>query len=462
MCGILASWNVESEVVNEIIKKLSIRGRDGYGYYAESHSNLVKRAIREIYKFPDNAEMHIDLPFTSKIILANSRAVPTTEYETGAGFDTKNQQPFENKRYVVVHNGIISNDKALIKKYNLMRTSKVDSALLPDLFSKVGVVEGMKLLKGSFAILCWDKKDEKLYVGKNFMPLRFWVSEGKLIFVSLEEMLPDNYSSYEVEPYTCLVFNSKSVEIEKEISLYPRERNKKVLVICSSGIDSTTTAYLYKYMGYEVTLLHFLYGQAAEKAELFSVEKIAEDLKSTLIVYDAKKTFEPFKNVSKLLNQKKANPKDRMLDAESVLSYVPNRNAIFAMIACGIAEMIKCDTVAMGLQQTDSVYPDNNPTYMNAVDKTIKYSLSWGTNIKFTSPLIHLIKHEIIALGKEIGVNYDLVCSCYYPKLEKGKVIKCETCGCCQYWIYGMKMIQEKRFVKDRDKFIDKYVKDYL
>jgi len=455
MCGIIASWNFDKKIVSEITKKLSIRGRDGYGYFA------MYKETEEIDKKMINPEKFVGLKQNPIIYLANSRAVPTTEYETGAGFELRNQQPFENERYVVVHNGIIANDKELIQNFDLEPSANVDSSILPELFLRVGVVTGLKLIKGSFAILCWDKIDEKLYAAKNFMPLQYQIKGEQCLFVSLSEMIPSNIVTRELPPYTCIEIDTRNIKVNS-YSLWPRKENKRVMVICSGGIDSVTTAYLYKYLGYDVTLIHFLYGQAAEEVEKYAVENISKDLGCELVIYDAKKVFEPYKDVSLLLHQKKADKSVRMLDAESTLSYVPNRNATFAMIAAGIAEMLKCDTIAFGGQQMDSVYPDNNPTFMYAVDELLKYSLNWGTNIKFTAPLIHLIKHEIVALGKRIGVDYDKVCSCYYPKLVDGKIVHCLECGCCQFRTAALKIVQERQIIDDVDDFINKYVKEYI
>ncbi|MAH51933.1 hypothetical protein CMI37_39310 [Candidatus Pacearchaeota archaeon] len=446
--------------VNDIIQSLSLRGRDGVGYYiAQKESNGIwnKKIIN-----PENINLILDVEY--KWLIANSRAIPTTEYETDAGQDLKNQQPFMGERFVVVHNGIIANDKELIKKYKLNPESKVDTAILPELFEKLGIVPALKELKGSFAILCYDKIDDALYIAKNFMPL-CWVQDktiGGVVIASLKEMLPEKYReiSEEISPYTCYQLNSdKSM---KKYSLYPKERNKKVLVVCSGGIDSVVTAWVYKRLGYEVKLIHFKYGQAAQAAELLCIKKLAEILESEPIIYDARSTFDIFKNTSKLLHQKEANADDQMLDAESTLSYVPNRNAILVMIAAGVAEMLHYDIVVYGGQQMDSVYPDNNPTFVDTLNQTLKYSLDWGTNVKFTAPLIHLIKHEIVELGKKIKVPFEHTCSCYYPQVIGEEVLVCGKCGCCQFRVNAFKMVKEKSYVEDVDKFIEKYVKPFM
>lgn len=454
MCGIFGGFDVNEINQLDILENLSIRGRDGYGVWTDSRVDKSEGNIKSIRN-------HLVPGFLGKLTIANSRAIPTTEFESGAGKDIKNQQPFIKDGWIVVHNGIISNDKELIKKHSLRPESKVDSAILPELFSMIGFEDGIKELKGSFSILAYNHSENCFYAAKNFTPLCFIKSGKKFIFASMKEMLPERFRIYatEISPYTIHKIDLK-LDMHSSYSFLPN-RNKKVLVICSSGIDSTTTAWIYKYLGYEVTLLHFLYGQAAENAESLCVNNLAEKLGVEVIYHDARPLFREFKNNSVLLNSKSPVKGNQMLDAESTFSYVPNRNAIFAMIAGGIAEMIGCDTVSFGGQQMDSVYPDNNPGFVNKVSNLFPYSLNWNTNIKFTAPLIHLIKHEILAVGKYLNVPYEDTCSCYFPRINGGKVEFCNECGCCQFRIAAFKMLKEYS-IKNPDDFIMKYIEPFV
>ncbi|MDX1372514.1 MAG: 7-cyano-7-deazaguanine synthase, partial [Nitrososphaeraceae archaeon] len=198
-----------------------------------------------------------------------------------------------------------------------------------------------------------------------------------------------------------------------------------------------------------------------------------------------------YKDVSKLLNQTEANAEDQSVDAESTLSYVPNRNATLSMFVAGLAEMEQCDTVAFGAQQMDAVYPDNTPDFVNAMDKALKFSLNWHTNIKFAAPLVHLMKHEIIQLAIDLGVPLKDVTSCYYPKILsntptgiynpdsfekislKGDIKVCGKCGPCQVRDATFKMLgvndpqkggitEGRRDSNTYDKFIESYVRPFV
>ena len=168
--------------------------------------------------------------------------MPSVEFETESGFDKINLQPVEDENYVVVLNGVISNDMKLRKEYNIKTKSKVDTSILPILFSKVGVIEGLKRLEGGFAIICYDKKKHKLFVAKNFLPLRYFYKNKKLVFISLKEMSGEE--TKEMQPYTCFEIDLNNLSDWKTYTLYKKERNKKVLIICSGGSDSVVTAYL--------------------------------------------------------------------------------------------------------------------------------------------------------------------------------------------------------------------------
>jgi len=467
MCGILFCNKVRQVTTRELLKKLSLRGRNGYGVYTRTigrDDGLITKSLENIEK----SDKVNDIDLGSKIVVANSRAIPTTEYESGAGLSTDNQAPFENEHYVVVLNGIIANDKQLIEEFKLTPPSKVDTSILPELFSRIGIIDGLRMLKGSFAIICYDKYSNHLFVAKNFMPLKMFRRDDSLIISSIQEMFEIN-SLYilpteliEMDPYSIYEFNLDS-DNSGCLGKYPLVDtipNKKVLVICSGGIDSTTTAWLYKHLGYSVKLIHFKYGQAAQECEEWSVRRLAEDLDTTPIIIDANHIFKPFRDQSKLLCKSRPTKGKQMWDAESTFSYVPNRNSIFAAISCAVAEKLGCSTVAYGGQQMDSVYPDNNPGFVDGVNRLLPYSLNWNTKIKFSAPLIHLIKNEVMELAQKLNVPFDKICSCYYPKLDTKhkKVIYCGKCGCCQFWFNSQKMVKDMKNISNLEEFIDKYI----
>ena len=90
--------------------------------------------------------------------------------------DNKNNHPFWNEKYVMVHNGSITNADDLIKKYYLdIQDIKTDSFIVLKLIEMFGSKNNIKktldrvlpLLKGSYSILLYDIEDDEIYYFKD-------------------------------------------------------------------------------------------------------------------------------------------------------------------------------------------------------------------------------------------------------------------------------------------------------
>ena len=106
-------------------------------------------------------------------------------------------------------------------------------------------------------------------------------------------------------------------------------------------------------------------------------------------------------------------------------TYVPFRNGIILSLAVAWAERIGSKTIFIGANEADSSgYPDCRKSFYNGFNDALKTGTKEGVEI--ITPLIDLSKEEIVELGNEIGVPFELTWSCYnsgkYPCGE------CESC----------------------------------
>lgn len=417
------------------------RGRDSYGVVSFRTSGEVFE-IKSVGKPSDSLKSHQRFVFSdTRIVLNNDRAEPTTEYVPKK--EDKDIQPFGSRVYVT-HNGVVANDRELEQKYNLTRSSRIDSAILPPLLEKLWNGSTSKLqhilrdeILGSFALAVVEKLNpSKLFLACNYKPIftEYDPQLDTLFFTSLESYLGqinkplwESNPVRQLEPYSLL-----SVDAGKKtesLTLWKRNENeRRALVVCSAGLDSTVAAKLMIDQGYDVTLLHFKYKHRAEKREEESVKQIAETLKIQLKIVDT----DLFKNVikhSRLTETYEPIEKDRMGEAgaEFAHEWVPARNLIFLSIATGIAEAEGFGWVVLGNNLEEAgAYPDNEMIFVNKLNEVLPYATNLQKRVNIEMPVGNLMKHEIVKLGLKIGAPLHLTWSCY-----EGGERHCGKCGPC-------------------------------
>ncbi len=203
---------------------------------------------------------------------------------------------------------------------------------------------------------------------------------------------------------------------------------KKAVCLLSGGLDSSTVIYHAKNRGYEVHALSFDYGQRHSK-EMEAAKKIASSVgakEHKIIKIDLTQI-----GGSALTDQSIDVPTDRTdeeIATEIPVTYVPMRNTIFLALAAAHAEVIGADTIFTGMNVIDySGYPDCRSEYIEAMERAINLG-SKARNFKIKTPIIRMDKREIIQLGTELGVPYELTWSCY-----KGGEKACGECESCKF-----------------------------
>jgi len=215
-------------------------------------------------------------------------------------------------------------------------------------------------------------------------------------------------------------------------------KSKLAVVLLSGGLDSATTLYLAKKLGFNCRCLIFDYGQRHKK-EITSAGAIARSAHcpARIIKIDL-----PWKG-SALLDKKIKITGDTKVprhQATSVIpnTYVPARNIIFLSFALSYAEAIGAEAIFIGAHAQDySGYPDCRPEFYRAFSRVISTGTRAGVERKrvgIKTPLINKGKAQIIKLGRRLGVPFALTWSCY-----QGGKRPCGRCESCYFRAKGFR-----------------------
>jgi len=179
---------------------------------------------------------------------------------------------------------------------------------------------------------------------------------------------------------------------------------------------------------FDAYALHFSYGQRTEGRELQSARAIAEELGFQDFLHLNTDLFRRIGG-SALTDASIAVPKaseGEPIGTSIPVTYVPFRNAHFLAAAVSWAEVLGAGTVFIGAVEPDSSgYPDCRPAYYEAFQGLIRTGTRDGS-IEIATPLIHLRKKEIVALGLELKAPFHLTWSCYSS--AEAACGECESC----------------------------------
>lgn len=208
----------------------------------------------------------------------------------------------------------------------------------------------------------------------------------------------------------------------------------KILVLSSGGVDSTTCLGMaVKEVGAEnVLALSIYYGQKHDKeilaakavAEYYGVERLELDL--SLIFADSncsllKQSTEdiPQESYGAQIEKTKGNT--------PVSTYVPFRNGLFLSSAASIALSHGCSKIMYGAHADDAAgnaYPDCSREFVESMNQAI--FLGSGNQLRLEAPFVSINKAQVVKIGLELGVPYELTWSCY-----EGGEKPCGKCGTC-------------------------------
>jgi 7-cyano-7-deazaguanine synthase len=227
-------------------------------------------------------------------------------------------------------------------------------------------------------------------------------------------------------------FQSTIRNHQSTIFFMPSSKQSRAVVLLSGGMDSCVCAALAA-RDHDAAAVHISYGQRTEERERQSYLAICRRLQihDTLAVRN-----EALRAIggSALTDEAIAVPEAEEVGRNIPVTYVPFRNAHFLAVAVSWAEVLGAEKVYIGAVEPDSSgYPDCRPAYYKAFNEVVRTGTKEGA-IEIVTPLIAMRKHEIVRLGLELGVPFDLTWSCYSREDQ--------ACGICDSCVLRLRAFE--------------------
>lgn len=400
------------------------RGRDGRGFVMYSDADRRPYVFHDVVRGLGVQGPEVPVGAHELTFIGNLRAEPTTEFV--AHKNLSDQQPYTVGGWSIVHNGTIANDKDL--RTGALSTSIDSAAIAEDLdggdFDFDEFYRTIARLKGSYAILAvHPHAPGQVFVAANYRPVWYAVTPLGTFFASSRFFFPPNMVPQMLEPYSAAVFTARGKVLSRSLRS-PQRARSKALIVCSGGLDSVVSAaYAQKVLGYDIHLIHFRYGSRAEGPEVAAVRQVAQELGCELTLFPL--------NVYSKEDSPLLDPDSKVAGgeegAEFAHEWVPARNLLLLSVATAFAEARGIETIVLGNNLEEAgAYPDNEPEFIARFNDLLPFAVGDGKRMEVIMPVGNLMKHEIVALGHEIGAPLHATWSCY-----RAGELHCGTCGPC-------------------------------
>ena len=208
----------------------------------------------------------------------------------------------------------------------------------------------------------------------------------------------------------------------------------KAVVLSSGGLDSTTCLAMAveKFGNKNVAAVSIFYGQRHAK-ELEAAKKVAEFYKVERFEFDAAEIMTYSKSAllnSSTENLEKNSYGEQVKKNPRIATYVPFRNGLMISVAASFADGFfdgEETEIFIGVHQDDSAvnaYADCSEKFISAISEAVEIG-TYG-KIKIVAPFVGKTKADVVKIGLNLKVPYELTWSCY----ERGEVPcgKCATC----------------------------------
>lgn len=218
----------------------------------------------------------------------------------------------------------------------------------------------------------------------------------------------------------------------------------KAIVLFSGGIDSTVClALAVKECGKNnVKAVSVNYGQK-NIHELNQAKKIIDYYNVDHEIVDLTNIFSNNKNCSMIKGNKEI-PKEsyekqveNKKDDKPVSTNVPFRNGLMLSACASIAIDGEYEKIYYGIHLEEGIaatlYPDCSNEFNNAMNEVIK--IATENKVSIYAPLVKMTKEEIIKLGLDLKVPYDLTWTCY-----EEDTVACGKCTACKDRLKGFEL----------------------
>ncbi len=198
------------------------------------------------------------------------------------------------------------------------------------------------------------------------------------------------------------------------------------VLIMSGGVDSTTLLWYLMERYDEIHVITYIYGQRHRKEVEHAkriVEKAKERAKINHVIADISCIHGLIAKGA--LTGEEEVPEGFYTDESQKITIVPNRNMILLAIAVGYAVKVDEREVYYAAHKSDyAIYPDCRKEFVKALDTAVYLATDRSVEVK--APFLDMTKAEVVKLGLELRVPYELTWSCY--KGEERPCLKCGTC----------------------------------
>lgn len=201
---------------------------------------------------------------------------------------------------------------------------------------------------------------------------------------------------------------------------------ERAVVLFSGGVDSTTLLALARWEYRDVRAVTFTYGQH-HAIELDCAHRIAH---AAGVPYELVGIDLPWWKESALLTGavEQGRSSDEIRMGGVPRAFLPGRNLVFLTFAFSYAAMLGGADVLIGATIADVAgFPDCREAFLEGMNRVAPTAFEHGTTVRLRAPFARMTKGQVMALGRNLGVDFSRTWSCYDPVGGE----PCRRCDAC-------------------------------